>query len=244
MTGWLGGLFGGSPPSEETFQKVSEGDELEMTLIEEVGDNLPNRHAQFVMAYVKAARKWSPPELNFVDYSLILAAIIDRESYAGYYLQPKGPEGTGDPTPRWFKADEIPKPFDELQDASLYTGETKEDAYGNTLVQCKPPAWAGATVPGWGYGLGQIDFMSFKEWLAGHDWKDPVINIGKAGELFSKNLASLNGDIGRAIAAYNAGVGRISRVQRGDDYDRFTTGGDYSSDVIARAQSFGLTRQV
>src|SRR4051812_48247232 len=135
MTGFLGGLFGGSPPSDETFQKVSEGDGFEMTLIEEVGDSLPSRHAQFVMGYVKAARKWAPPELNFVDYSLILAAIIDRESYAGYYLRPKGPEGTGDPTPRWFLADAIPKPFDELQDASLYTGQTKEDEEGRTLVQ-------------------------------------------------------------------------------------------------------------
>jgi len=244
VSGLLPSLFGGREDFSKSPPSSGADSEDDVNLIETVGDSLPQRHSQFATAYVKAARKWAPVDMNYLDYSLILAAIIDRESYAGYYLKPKGPEGTGDPTPRYFRADRIPEQIDSLQDASLYTGNTKEDADGNTLVEIRPPAWAGAQVAGWGYGLGQIDFMSFKDWLASNNWKDPIINIRKSGEIFSKNLSSLNGDVRRAIAAYNAGVGRISKVDPEDDPDRFTTGGDYSSDVIARAQSFGLTRQV
>jgi soluble lytic murein transglycosylase-like protein len=43
------------------------------------------------------------------------------------------------------------------------------------------------------------------------DAYDPVANLHVAIRIISRNLKKYNGDINKALAAYNAGVGAVSR---------------------------------
>jgi len=71
-----------------------------------------------------------------------------------------------------------------------------------------------------------------------------TISIVSAGDWVVKELRqSLKalGSINAAIASYNGGrggVGRAIRKHGPQAYDRATTGGDYSKDVLARARLF------
>ena len=103
---------------------------------------------------------------------------------------------------------------------------------------------------GHGHGLMQIDDRSFGDWLAGHDWADPAVNIEMGVRILTDKYNYLN-DKGllnnmseaeaerAAVAAYNCGEGNVRKViEAGDDIDSRTAGHDYSADVLARAQQF------
>ena len=97
---------------------------------------------------------------------------------------------------------------------------------------------------GWGRGLMQIDYGAF-EFARTGDWADPSANIDFGCNLLAENLAyfkKIAGDddpLRAGIAAYNCGRGNVSKaLALGGDVDLYTTGHNYSSDVLARAQWF------
>ncbi len=103
---------------------------------------------------------------------------------------------------------------------------------------------------GHGHGLMQIDDRSFGDWLAANDWQNPAVNIEKGVEILTGKYNYLAGkgvldDLNEAdsqqaaVAAYNCGEGNVLKVlQKGEDIDSRTAGGDYSADVLARAARF------
>ncbi len=103
---------------------------------------------------------------------------------------------------------------------------------------------------GHGHGLMQIDDRSFGDWLAANDWTDPATNIEFGVKVLTGKYNYLNTHGGfnnltdaqceqASIAAYNCGEGNVLKVIRaGADIDRRTAGGDYSADVLARAEQF------
>ncbi|MCU0569672.1 MAG: SH3 domain-containing protein [Oculatellaceae cyanobacterium Prado106] len=101
---------------------------------------------------------------------------------------------------------------------------------------------------GYGHGIMQIDSDFHPNFINTQKWWDPAVNIKYAVENvlvpYYNTLASttnLKGfDLLRgALAAYNAGPGGVQRaVNNGLDVDAYTTGADYSWDVIQRAGWF------
>lgn len=119
---------------------------------------------------------------------------------------------------------------------------------------------------GHGYGLMQIDGRSFPEWTKSECWREAGEGIAKgaevlagkrdglrkragqllavrdsrSGETYRFRMPRFEGDaLNRAaIASYNCGDWAGYHVSRGRDVDYGTTGKDYSSDVLARAEHF------
>lgn len=99
---------------------------------------------------------------------------------------------------------------------------------------------------GWGRGLMQIDYATWKDWLNSNPWWDPYTNIKKGAEIYKTNLAyfqakGLTGNalIAAALAAYNAGPQRVyAAITAGRPPDSVTTGTNYSSSVIASAAKY------
>jgi len=91
-----------------------------------------------------------------------------------------------------------------------------------------------------GRGLMQIDDRTWGAWLAKHDGgMDPASNIMKGAEILRDCLNSFPHDLKAAIAAYNAGSGRVSQaVRAGHDPDSVTTGHNYGADVLRRMKRF------
>jgi len=88
---------------------------------------------------------------------------MQRESNGGHALSPPGPAGTGDVHPR--------KPGTTyLADGRYVVGPTglPEDGFG------------------WGRGLMQIDYGVHNAWATSADWRQPLVNITKAGELLRR----------------------------------------------------------
>jgi hypothetical protein len=147
----------------------------------------------------------------------VIAGIGSRESHWGKILKPAGPGGTGDFAKRSF-----PTPFRR--------GPLPPDKGG------------------FGRGLMQIDF-DFHEFARGGSWKDPRANILYGAEVLSSSLKFLKGktslegrDLLRAaLAGYNAGPGNaLSAYRDGRDIDFYTSGRDYSKDVLNRPGFFQL----
>jgi hypothetical protein len=112
-----------------------------------------------------------------------------------------------------------------------------------------------------GYGLMQMDIGSYPDWIKEGHWKNARDCILKGAEvLASKRKGIQNGQgkkhkVGKqeftgakiagadllrvAIAAYNSGDWAYYNYSTGHDPDRFTTGKNYSKDVLRRAVRFG-----
>ena len=142
---------------------------------------------------------------------LLVYGLGSRESDWGLTLKPPGSAGTGDWAPR------------------------------------DPAKWGYAMPPdglGWGRGLLQADYQ--QPFAQTGNWRDPEANIihgcdELAGNIaYFTKLAHPNIDPLRAgIAAYNCGRGGVSRaVKAGLDVDHFTTGKNYSVDVLHRRARF------
>lgn len=202
------------------------------TLSAKLADSVNGQVGQYANQFAAAALSSCPRGVDEYDWSLVLASICWRESRGGSVLLPKGPGGVGDTAPRWKSS--IPEYAKEL---SLFTGRTKVSENGVTLYEIAPPNYAGASYAGWGYGLMQIDFATWRDWLDKETWKDPLENIAKGAEILSAYYDDLP-SINHTIAAYNAGVTRVKRLDT-DNVDTVTTGKDYSSDVLATAKMWG-----
>ncbi|HLK04847.1 MAG TPA: peptidoglycan-binding protein [Candidatus Acidoferrum sp.] len=145
----------------------------------------------------------------------VIAGIGSRESNWGLALKPVGPGGTGDFGKRRFPT--------QFRQGAL-------------------PADGG----GFGRGLMQIDFDA-QEFARTGNWQDPKQNIlngcqilASARDVLQRKTNLSGADLLRAaIAAYNCGAGNVLQaIQGGHDVDFFTTGRNYSSDVLNRAGWF------
>ena len=142
---------------------------------------------------------------------LLIYALGSRESDWGLTLKPPGPAGTGDWAPR------------------------------------DPAKWGYAMPPdglGWGRGLLQADYQ--QSFAQTGNWRDPAANIDHGCYELANNIVHFrmlgvaNVDPERAgIAAYNCGQGGVTRaIKAGLDVDHFTTGKNYSTDVLHRRARF------
>lgn len=147
----------------------------------------------------------------------VIGGIGSRESHWGLILRPAGPAGTGDFTERRFPA--------RFRQGPL------------------PPDGGG-----FGRGLMQIDFDA-QEFARTGNWRDPKENISYGCQVLAESRdliqrkTNLKGrDLLRAaLAGYNAGPGNaLTAIRDGRDVDFFTTGRNYSSDVLNRAGFFQL----
>lgn len=76
----------------------------------------------------------------------------------------------------------------------------KESGFGQYLTPPGPGgtgdftsrSWTPYPMPpdgaGWGRGIMQIDYASFKEWCDTHDWRDPETNIRKGADVVARKL--------------------------------------------------------
>ncbi len=147
----------------------------------------------------------------------VIVGIGSRESQWGLSLKPPGPDGTGDFVKRHFPA--------RYRDGPL------------------PPDGGG-----FGRGLMQIDY-DYHEFARIGNWKDPKANIFYGAKILrdfrrylerKMNLRGLN-LLRAAIASYNTGTHRVlTATWKALDFDFYTTGADYSIDVLNRAGFFQL----
>lgn len=86
---------------------------------------------------------------------------------------------------------------------------------------------------GHGHGIMQIDDRTWNTWLIANSWRDPEVNIGKAGSILKDDLDSISSRYpnisaeliaAAVIGAYNAGRTRaLSSIANGVDIDNYTT---------------------
>lgn len=119
----------------------------------------------FRLAVNSAARPYVDAIWNASDATgispLIIYGLGLRESGWGATLKPVGPGGTGDFTPRDPKA------------------------WGSALPPVKGRDGQQA---GWGFGLLQLDWHSYKDWLASNAWWDPAVMILKGSQVLKERL--------------------------------------------------------
>ena len=144
----------------------------------------------------------------------LICAIGSRESNwgLGSDMKPKGPAGTGDWAPR------------------------------------DPKRWGYAMPPdglGWGRGLMQVDYAQSDFGKTGN-WMDPLANIQFGTNELASNIQHFTATphsgvdpVRAAVAAYNCGPKNVEKaIKEGHDVDIYTTGHDYSRDVLGRAAWF------
>ncbi len=180
----------------------------------------PKSHPSLLKQLPEAAKYQSIIEeaaKKFEFQSCIIAGLGSKESEWGLALFPPGPEGTGDFVPR-----SRTKPF--------RTTPLPSDGLG------------------FGRGLLQIDY-DYHEFARTGNWEDPKENIFYGCKLLFDNLNSLQQKFNltdqqllrATLASYNAGLIKIQKaILEGFDLDYFTTGRNYSQDVLNRAGWFHL----
>jgi hypothetical protein len=122
---------------------------------------------------------------------------------------------------------------------------SRETHFGHAPGYTTPGQPDGTGDRGHGHGLFQIDDRSHSVFLATGGWKEVATSCRYVlAEVLAPSIRYLDrhGLVDplltiAAIAAYNAGPARVRQaVGRGDSPDRATTGGDYSADVLRRAE--------
>lgn len=123
---------------------------------------------------------------------------------------------------------------------------SRESHWGLIL---NPPEPAGTGDYGHGRGLMQIDDRWHKEFINSGKWKNAGDNIMYGCDLlsgyysFMRRMTNLEGTslLRAALAGYNCGIGNALNAYRdGRDIDYYTSGRDYSKDVLSRAGFFQM----
>ena len=136
--------------------------------------------------------------------------------------------------------------YDWLEPSVLAGIGSRESIWGRIL---SPPGPAGTGDNGHGRGLMQIDDRFHSDFIDSGQWSDPRANILYAAEVLSnsRNYIAQRTDLTgydllrAAIAGYNAGPAYVvDAIKNGWDVDYYTTGDDYSWDVLNRAGWFQL----
>lgn len=121
---------------------------------------------------------------------------------------------------------------------------------------------------GWGRGLSQLDYGAHYDWVRSNNWADPSVALRKMASILRNDLDYLAKNVGAgatvtvtidgkptkladprplagdalstaAIAAYNAGAGRVlSALARGQSPDTVTFRPGYTGKIISAALSF------
>ena len=114
---------------------------------------------------------------------------------------------------------------------------------------------------GHGYSLMQIDDRSYPAFCHSSQWRNIALAIQKGAQVLDEKRTAIDLSQGErlqiggypytgavvkdpatllrlSIASYNAGMWPYYSFSRNDDPDRFTTGRNYSKDVLIRQQSF------
>jgi soluble lytic murein transglycosylase-like protein len=98
----------------------------------------------------------------------------------------------------------------------------------------------------------QIDIRYHKKFIESGKWADAEENILYGAKLLRENLDYFKGDEFPAIASYNCSRARVAnfvnmcwpdKTARNILIDRLTTGQNYASDVLERAEKFRLATQ-
>jgi len=145
----------------------------------------------------------------------IIAGLGSRGTRWGMALEPRGAHGTIDRTPRLFARPwrQTPLPPDGL---------------------------------GFGRGLLRIDYDA-SEFARNGNWRHPAANIIEAARMLAEAKAMLrrrtvlhgHALLRGAIAAYNCGIDNVlNAIRQGVDLDFYTSGREYSRDVVNRAGFF------
>jgi hypothetical protein len=145
----------------------------------------------------------------------VVAGLGSRQSRWGLALKPRSADGT---------VDLIPRPFTH--------------------------PWRDQPLPadglGFGRGLLRIDYDGHA-FARTEDWQDPAANIRHGCEILAEAKSILRRRTvlhGRALlrgalAAYNCGINNaLQAIRQGFDLDFYTSGRDYSRDVLSRAGFF------
>jgi hypothetical protein len=180
----------------------------------------PRNHPDLLRQLAEAEKYQTEIEAATGDLGFpacLIGGIGCRESAWGLALKPRGPGGTGDFFKRRF-----------------------------------PTAHRTAALPpdkqGFGRGLMQIDFDAH-EFARTGEWQDPAQNIRYGCQVLADNRqffqrkSDLKGRelLRAALSAYNCGPGNTLKALRdGRDLDFYTTGRDYSKDVLNRTGFFQL----
>jgi hypothetical protein len=87
-----------------------------------------------------------------------------------------------------------------------------------------------------------LDDRDLGHWLEAHDWRDALTNIRKGAELLAGEVArfkTMRAPERAPIAAYDCGAAIVrTALERNVDVDVYTTGGNYSHDVLSRMKLF------
>lgn len=144
---------------------------------------------------------------------------------------------------------EYPAIAEAVEFAAAVTGEDpfvlaaiaeRESLYGRALDA------QGRGDGGRAYGVFQVDERYHREFVESGGWRDPTKSAVYAAKLLAANREALGGPVAlefgpemverAVIAAYNASVNSVLRgLREARDPDKYTTGGNYSRDVLARA---------
>ncbi len=92
---------------------------------------------------------------------------------------------------------------------------------------------------GHGHGLMQIDDRSHKSFLDKGTWNDPFDNADYGTRILKTNDYIFKGNMFRALAAYNCGIGNVRKAMEDKkSAEAYTAHGDYSSKVLKYAKKF------
>lgn len=133
----------------------------------------------------------------------------------------------------------------ELEPAVVAAIMSRESGGGRLLGRNGCPPDTGDR--GHGRGLMQIDDRYHQAFLGiGEFWRAPAANLAYGCYLLRQNIYSLakklpalaeRDRLRAALAAYNCGLAHVfTALKDHKDVDAFTAGGDYSRDVLLRAE--------
>lgn len=118
----------------------------------------------------------------------------------------------------------------DLTPALLLAIGSRESALGKALDS----SWKGDNGNAW--GIMQIDRRAHPQWTERHAPNDHAANVQKGADVLRSEVEYF-GRLRPALASYNTTRGAVeTALSKGISVDTYTTGGDYTEDVLRRAE--------